>query len=434
MSKKYILFNKFVSFSLVFALLFSVAAIGTYAESTTRDFNKEIQDIQNKIDANNNRKADSEKTVEELREDIQAIQEQLDVYQLKIDDLNAQIAEKDAVIAQYESEIAALDIEINEANTKIAALDVKIDETYKTLKERLRASYMAGETSTLEILLGSSDYESFLTRLELLSVVAKHDNELVSGLQNDINDLDKLKEELDKKKAEQVEKQTAVESDKAVIVEARNDVQATYNNIDAKQTAIEKKVQQVNSIIAGLDASSANYRAAIAKIKKDKAEYVAKISAGMESGSGSISGGGGTSSIGNYPVSSKGMICPLQYSNAYISQHFGHNNHKGVDICTRGTGSTMGKEIRAAADGTVSTAEYHKSWGKNVYINHGNGVYTRYAHCSSMIVSPGQQVKQGQVIAYVGNTGNSFGPHLHFEVYVNRNRVNPEPWIPALPD
>ncbi len=434
MSKKYIMFNKFVSFSLIFALLFSVAAIGTYAESTTRDFNKEIQDIQNKIDANNNRKADNEKTVDELREEIQAIQEQLDVYKLKIDDLNAQIAEKDAVIAQYESEIAALDIEINTANIKIAALDVKIDETYDTLKERLRASYMAGETSTLEILLGSSDYESFLTRLELLSVVARHDNELVSGLQNDINDLDKLKDELDKKKAEQVEKQTAVESDKAVIVEARNDVQTTYNNIDAKQTSIEKKVQRVNSIIAGLDASSANYRAEMAKIEKDKAEYDAKISAGMESGSGSISGGGGTSSIGNYPVSAKGMICPLQYSNVYISQHYGHNGHKGVDICTRGTGSTMGKEIRAAADGTVSTADYHKSWGKNVYINHGNGVYTRYAHCSSMIVSAGQQVKQGQVIAYVGNTGNSFGPHLHFEVYVNRNRVNPEPWIPSLPD
>lgn len=434
MSKKYSLFNKFISFSLIFTLLFSVAAIGTYAETTTRDFNKEIEDIQAKIDANNNKKADSEKTIDELREEIQAIQEQLNVYQLKIDDLNAQIAEKDAVIAQYESEIAALDVEINEANIKIDTLGVKIDETYDTLKERLRASYMAGETSTLEILLGSSDYESFLTRLELLSVVARHDNELVSGLQKDINDLDKLKEELDSKKAEQVEKQTAVESDKAVIVEARNDVQATYNSIDAKQTSIEKKVQQVNSVIAGLDASSANYRAEMAKIEKDKAEYDAQISSGMSSGSGSISGGGGTSAIGNYPVSAKGMICPLQYSNVYISQHYGHNGHKGVDMCTRGTGSTMGKEIRAAADGTVSTAEYHYSWGNNVYINHGNGVYTRYAHCSRMIVSPGQSVKQGQVIAYAGNTGNSYGAHLHFEVWINGTRVNPEPWIPALPD
>ncbi len=433
MSKKYGSFNKFISFSLVFSLLFSVAAIGTYAETTTRDFNKEIEEIQAKIDANNSEKADSEKTVDELREEIQAIQEQLEVYQLKIDDLNAQIAEKDAVIAQYESEIAALDVEINEANTQIDALGVKIDETYDTLKERLRASYMAGETSTLEILLGSSDYESFLTRLELLSVVAKHDNELVSGLQSDINDLNKLKEELDSKKAEQVEKQTSVENDKAVIVEARNDVQATYNSIDAKQTSIEKKVQQVNSVIAGLDASSADYRAEIAKIEKAQAEYDAKISAGMQSGSGTISGGG-TSEIGSYTVSSKGMIWPLQYSNAYVSQHYGNNGHKGVDLCTRGTGSTMGKEIRAAADGVVSTAEYHYSWGNNVYINHGNGVYTRYAHCSSMIVSPGQSVKQGQVIAYVGSTGNSTGPHLHFEVWVNGTRVNPENWIPSGPD
>ncbi len=92
----------------------------------------------------------------------------------------------------------------------------------------------------------------------------------------------------------------------------------------------------------------------------------------------------------------------------------------------------MGKEIRAAADGVVYSAEFHKSWGNNVYINHGNGVYTRYAHCSKMIVSAGDQVKQGQVIAYVGNTGNSFGPHLHFEVWVNGTRTNPEVWIPAM--
>ena len=180
-----------------------------------------------------------------------------------------------------------------------------------------------------------------------------------------------------------------------------------------------------------------------ADLAKAEAEYDAWKAQGMESGSGSISGGSsGSSSIGNYPVSSKGMICPLQYSNVTISAGwYGYANHKGIDFITRGaTGNTYGKEIRAAADGVVYSAEYHYSLGNNVYINHGNGVYTRYAHCSRMVVSAGDTVKQGQVIAYVGNTGNvspkpttsnpHAGAHLHFEVWVNGTRVNPSPWLP----
>ena len=120
---------------------------------------------------------------------------------------------------------------------------------------------------------------------------------------------------------------------------------------------------------------------------------------------------------------------------------YGYANHQGIDFTTAGaTGNTYGKEIRAVADGVVYSSEYHYSWGNNVYINHGNGVYTRYAHCSKLLVGKGQTVKQGQVIAYVGNTGNVYprptasnphaGAHLHFEVWVNGKRVNPAPWLP----
>ena len=291
---------------------------------------------------------------------------------------------------------------------------------------------MAGETSILEILLDSSDFESFLTRLELLSAVAKRDNELISAYNSQIDESNKLVEQLNTQKQEQVDKQAAVEAERAKIVDSRAQIQSARNSISSQQAKLEKKVDSYNSILSNLDQSSAQYRAQMEKIKKEQAEYDAIKQNGMSSGSGSLNNGGGKSEIGNYPVSSKGMIAPLQYSNVYISQHYGHNGHKGVDICTRGTGSTMGKEIRAAADGVVYSAEFHKSWGNNVYINHGNGVYTRYAHCSKMIVSAGDHVKQGQVIAYVGNTGNSFGPHLHFEVWVNGTRTNPEVWIPAM--
>lgn len=420
---------KLVSVVLCVVMTLASVSFGVYAE---RDFQAEIDALESKIDANNARKEDKQKSADELNEEIDTLQEQIDVYNAQISELNSQIAGYDAVIDQREAEIAKLDESINEIGVQKDKLNAQIANTQDVLAERMRASYMAGETSMLEILLDSSDFESFLTRLELLSAVAKRDNELISAYNSQIDESNKLVEQLNTQKQEQVDKQAAVEAERAKIVDSRAQIQSARNSISSQQTKLEKKVDSYNSILSNLDQSSAQYRAQMEKIKKEQAEYDAIKQGGMDSGSGSLNSGGGKSEIGNYPVSSKGMIAPLQYSNVYVSQHYGHNGHKGVDICTRGTGSTMGKEIRATADGVVYSAEFHKSWGNNVYINHGNGVYTRYAHCSKMIVSAGDQVKQGQVIAYVGNTGNSFGPHLHFEVWVNGTRTNPEIWIPAM--
>lgn len=417
--------------SVVLCIVMTLASVsfGVYAE---RDFQAEIDALESKIDANNAKKEDKQKSADELNEEIDTLQEQIDVYNAQISELNSQISGYDAVINQHEAEIAKLDESINETGVQIDKLNAQIANTQEVLAERMRASYMAGETSILEILLDSSDFESFLTRLELLSAVARRDNELISAYDSQIDESNKLVEQLNTQKQEQVDKQAAVEAERAKIVDSRAQIQSARNSISSQQTKLEKKVDSYNSILSNLDQSSAQYRAQMEKIKKEQAEYDAIKQNGMSSGSGSLNTGGGKSEIGNYPVSSKGMIAPLQYSNVYVSQHYGHNGHKGVDICTRGTGSTMGKEIRATADGVVYSAEFHKSWGNNVYINHGEGVYTRYAHCSKMIVSAGDQVKQGQVIAYVGNTGNSFGPHLHFEVWVNGVRTNPEVWIPAM--
>ena len=116
-----------------------------------------------------------------------------------------------------------------------------------------------------------------------------------------------------------------------------------------------------------------------------------------------------------------------------ISSYFGYRSmgwHGGVDIIKSG-GHSTGVPIVAAGDGTVVSAGYHYSWGYNVVINHGNGLSTRYAHMlkGSFKVSPGQKVYAGQPIGNIGSSGNVTGPHLHFEVMVNGNRVNPMPYL-----
>ncbi len=433
MSKRFL--QRAVSVFVICAVILSTAAFPVSAE---RDFQAEIDALEDKIAAANDKKAASEQSAAELKEQIDLLQEQMDVYNDKIAQLNSQIAEKDAIIEQYQREIDDLQVEMDNAEAKQAELEAQISVTYDALSARLRAAYMAGETSTLEILLSAKDFETFLTRIELIRRISDHDTALVADLQADIDDLNATKEKLDADQKAVLEKQAAVQSERDSVAADRAEQKLALNTLDSKQASLEQKVKNLNNYIYQLDENSAEYQSQIAQIEREKEEYDRKKSEEMENGSGSINNSGSS----NYPVSSKGMIRPLQYPNVIVSAGwYGYPGHKGIDFTTAGaTGNTYGKEIRAAADGVVYSAEMHSSWGYNVYINHGNGVYTRYAHCSKMLVSKGQTVKQGQVIAYVGNTGNvspkptasnpHAGAHLHFEVWVNGTRVNPAPWLP----
>ncbi len=388
-------------------------------------------EIQNKIDEEESKKAQSEKKESQFQKEINALQSEIDVVNQKIDTLNEQIAEHNKVIAQYRAEVKALQKEMAEAQARQTKLEAEISETYELLSERLYATYVAGETSTLEILLTAEDFETFLTRLEMVRRISEHDTSLVSGLQADIDELNATIQKLDSDKAAVEEKQAAEQSAVDAIAADRAEELKARSLQESKQNSMEQKLSKQSQITESIDSS-------IEALNQAMEEYDRKKTEGMENGSGSISNGGSS----NYPASSKGMIRPLQYPNVVISAGwYGYPGHKGIDFTTAGaTGNTYGKEIRAAADGVVYSSEYHYSWGNNVYINHGNGVYTRYAHCSKLLVGKGETVKQGQVIALVGNTGNvspkptaanpHAGAHLHFEVWVNGTRVNPAPWLP----
>lgn len=394
-------FIRIISVTLITAMLFSVTAFSGSASSVQ----DQIDELESKINANNNKISDNKASVNDLLNQISDMQAQLDVYNAKITDLNKQIAAKDEIINNYQAEIDRLQAEIDAANIQIETQTAAVNVTYDVLKERLRSAYKAGESSALEVLLGSGDYASFLTRLELLKRVSEHDNELVKGLQEEINELNKTKEQLSSNQQSQQEKQSEIVNEKAAIESARAEVKSVYNTLDAKQSRLEAQVKSLKSMISSLDSQNDAYQA-----KMDKLEAQ------------SISNTTGSSGNG---VLSSGMSFPLT-CNYYVSQHYGHNGHKGVDIAGA---NINGQPVYAAAGGTVISASYHSSWGNNVLIDHGNGVWTRYAHLSSIGVSAGQTVSQGQYIGKVGSTGNSSGPHLHFEVYVNKNRVNPEPYI-----
>ena len=317
------------------------------------------------------------------------------------------------------TQINSLDASIEEKNTAIAEKQKNIDEDVETLKERLCAIYMMGDASTLEILLQSESVIDMAQKVELLNIITEHDTKLIAQLTADM-------ESIADEKAE-------IESEKEQVAAARTELESKGSELAEVQAEAERVLEELNQSVASVQAESdriAEEKAqASAEIDQWWKDYYAQLaeqenqqnngSSGSSGGSSGSIGSGGYVSTGNFTWPVPGFT---NISCGYSS------GHKAIDIS--GGGRTIyGTPIVAADSGKVVTATYHYSYGNYVMIDHGGGYSTLYAHASSLAVSVGQTVTKGQTIAYVGSTGNSTGPHLHFEVRVNGNRQNPFNWF-----
>lgn len=448
--------NSFKLLSVLFAIviLFSSFTFPTSARSLA-DIEAEIEKNEKELEQMGNRgdRVDTLEKIAEQRkvldEQVEAIEEKIAPIQKNIDELNVQIEELESKIATLETEIATIDAQIAEQN-------VIIDETYELLSKRLRAAYMAGETSELEIFLSATDFQDFLNRTELIRQISKHDTAIVSDLEEQIDGLNKMVEDLTAKRNDLDKSRQKLEADKA----QREAEKAVYEQEKAKkEKAIAQNIayeRKENEIIGKMDQKSAYIQklmeeARIAK-EKESQEMDKDIGNSGSSGSGTVSGSTGH----GFKLSKKGTICPIQESGVKYSANFASHSARGtasVDLVSYknryvsnsfGSGTywtTWGANLYAMADGVVVKSTYVSStYGHYVSIDHGNGLNTTYAHMSSRSVTVGQTVKQGQIIGKVGNTGNCWprpnsknpaaGAHLHLEVRVNGKRVNPEPYIP----
>ena len=386
------------------------------------EYEEKIDAAQNKIDSLKGDIGEVKTYIEELDKQVAMYQEQIDAYNGQIDAHQANIDDYEAQNEELENRITELNDQIDKCNDEIDAKNEEIDAKYEELKELIRTNYINGETSALEVLLMSDDFSDYLTKVQFVSSLADYENGLINGINDDIDAINdtkaqidadkesirKLQDEIDKKIAEIETLQDAVEENKAKVV--------------ANQDAIEQKVSENSNYLASLNNESAEYKAMIKEYEAEIARFDRQIEALLQS-----NGSSGSGTL----VNSSGLICPLQYSGVYVSSPFYRNSdgsyHGALDLCV--SGGSYGKSISAAESGTVITASYHWSYGNYVVVDHGNGLSTLYAHCSSLAVGAGQSVSKGQTIAYVGSTGNSTGPHLHFEVRINGSRVNPSGYI-----
>jgi len=356
-------------------------------------------------------------------EQLRADEAQKQEYQ---ETLEKQIGVLENQIRTARNDIEELNASIKELTMKLDASEEEIADTIDQFKQRVAAIYRAGTVSTLEVLLNSESLGDFTLRSEMLNTMSKRDQELIN----------KITDYMDATKNEREE----CESEKQMVAELKKSMERKQGELDGlyaeNAKAIEELQGKQNDTNHALEQNAEEIQKRDEEIqrlieeeRKRQEEEERRRQEAAANG-----GGGETGSVDWVPdgttngVSGFNPTWPLP-GVTYISDEYGGaRGHGGMDIA-----GAYGTQIVAAESGTVirsnNTDEWGWGWGYHVYIYHNDTYSTLYAHMSATAVSTGEYVSKGQVIGYEGSTGDSTGPHLHFEVWENGTRVNPRPFL-----
>ncbi len=383
-----------------------------------------------------------------LDEKIGYMNEELILLQKEVDDANAKIAELDEQIAPLQEQMDELQAEYDTVKAEYDVLEDNFNITYRAYCLRLRAMYVSGNSSIIIALLTSKDISQFLSRFEMIKAVSKNDTELLKQVNEQIEELmtkqDGLtakQEALDAAKAELDVKKTEYEAQKASVNTKAAEIESKKTTLSAERATYDKlfmdyavnnqiylsysedSEEALANIDAEIDALMSGRKSADEVTTAENPEMKDKDDIELANQTAEVFVNSNAALSLHWPVSG--------YTG--VSQEYGHyfqgKAHGGIDIpCPTGT------SIIAAQKGIVIRSEWHSSYGYYVMVYHGTDasgrkICTLYAHNSTLLVKVGQAVYQGTVLAKSGSTGNSTGPHCHFEVRVSDSRVNPRYYL-----
>ena len=368
---------------LVAALLTGLVLCGTpaYIGAEDEDLTNQLDQIQQQVNDQNTKKVDAETVIGSVSEQLRQIEEQL------------RQASAELGVIQQQRVAVENDITINERQLQEA--QKRLEGREAVFYKRVRDIYINGRLSYLDVVIGSKDFNDFANRLEVLRRIINSDINLINEIKKERADIEARKQQLEANRVKLVEiekaviaKQSEIEKNKA----DRNEVlQRAQNDRATAMQAIEE-----------LNASSAQVTALL---KERQAARAAAAAAAAAEQAQSYTWVQGSGQLG-WPASGE-ITSPFGYRTHPI---WGTTiYHAGIDI-----GVDEGVPVHAADGGTVVWSGWMGGYGYAVVIDHGNGLSTLYGHNSELVVSEGEAVGKGQVIAYAGSTGNSTGPHVHF--------------------
>lgn len=382
---------------LVAALLSGVVLCGTpaYIMAEDEDLTNQLDSIQQQVNQQNAAKADAETVIGSVSEQLRQIEEQL--------------RQATAELGTIKEQRVAVENDITLNERQLAEAQKRLEGRESVFYKRVRDIYINGRLSYLDVVIGSKDFSDFANRLEVLKRIIDSDITLINEIKKERSEIEAHKQKLEADRAKLVELEKATLAKQAEIEQKKAERNVVLQKAQNDRATAMQAIEELN-------ASSAQVSA---MLKERQAARAAAAAAAAQSSGGQGASDNwvqGTGQLG-WPVSGE-ITSPYGYR---VHPIWGTTiYHSGIDI-----GVDEGTPVHAADGGVVVWSGWMGGYGYAVVIDHGNGLSTLYGHNSELAVDEGQSVAKGQVISYAGSTGNSTGPHVHFEVRANGDPVDP---------
>lgn len=436
--KKSNAFKKVISFAVSLVVLSSTAHAYPFRvdnrvkAKTLAEIQAEREENKQKIDAIDQKLQALYGKQESQKEYQQELMNQIALYKANIESLNNEIAAISNEISEAENNIKAID-------DSIVQMQADIDDGVEKFKARLYSMYVSTDNSLAGVVLGSTSFYEMVVNKEMLKRIADYDKELIDGILKNIDDIEASRKDLENQKRVLEMKQLDLESrkkDKNAELEEYNkkmaETEEVLQMLRNEENSLNMEKEDLKQIVADLDAEDAKIQAEI------KRQQELLLQQQQQQNQNNNNGGGNSGPIYVTPPSGGGFMWPTP-GYYYISSRYGFRwgkLHAGIDI---GDAGIHGAPVVASKSGTVAMVcnscghDYYKDYycgcggGYGNYVNviHDATFATQYSHLSSVVVSVGEYVQQGQVIGYVGCTGYSMGSHLHYEIYANGTQIDP---------
>ncbi len=334
--------------------------------------------------------------LQEKREQLSDLEKEKAAAEQEKENLSQELEEIVADMAEIKEQIEAKEAELEKKEEELIQAQIDENDQYESMKKRIKYMYENGSGQFIEVLFEAKNITDFLNKAEYISTISDYDRDMLKEFQDVVAEVEAQEQQLQKE---------------------YDEIEAMQNELIEKQETVETLISEKDSEIDEMSEELQELKEAVATAERKQRERASSYS----------------NSAGASVVSGNGMFTHPCPGYTRISSYFGwreqplpgaSTNHKGMDFA-----APTGTPIYAAAAGTVTSAGYSGNAGNLIIINHGNGLQTYYMHCHKIYVKAGQKVSKGQNIAIVGTTGNSTGPHLHFQVMSGGTPVNPQNYL-----
>ncbi|MEH7803760.1 MULTISPECIES: murein hydrolase activator EnvC family protein [Bacillus] len=373
----------------------------------------------------------TESTLKKKKSELAKLEKKESKLKKEIEKIDHKVSAATEKVAEKEKEVKQTKQEIKKLKKDIQVINDRIEKRKAIFKDRIRSMQKSGGTiNYLDVLLGARSFSDFVGRVGAVTTIVEADKDMITEHENDLKLVEQKEAELNNQLSGLETSLKELEELKKDFSKQQKEKEKILGNVtDKKNHAHDElgKLENEQEILANQKAAVKSEEARRQKEEAKKAEQAAAEKSAPTPQSG------GSDQISDTPASSSGFIKPAagRFSSGFGGRSGG--NHFGLDIAAKGTVSVV-----AAASGTVTNSSYSSSYGNVIFITHninGQTYQTVYAHLSTRSVSTGQRVEQGQFLGYMGNTGQSHGQHLHFEIHkglwngAKSNAVNPAQYI-----